>query len=1108
MASLTSTKFLSLIILNSILITGCGSGGSAPNDNVAVESDKQSKRSSTAVFSSAIESSPLCPRGGIEIHTGIDTNQNGLLDENEINNSQELCHADTSLILTSVDALELESECFFGGNRLRIGYDENENGTLENSEVIQSNLFCAQQQAFSLALLAFNNEPIEPGEECAAGGRKLSSGIDQNGNQVLDLDEVSDVEYLCDYDGPIRPYQYNDDCEYTSCDLIELGSPRVFVPEVNESAYITQVFDDGFGQVTLTADASLPSWLRLELSEFKTGYYYYSDGFYDIVAVATDIPAEAYGQTFASKVNVTDGQSAFDIEFSVKVIEPIRISLDESELEIIEPGNDENLVQFINVTFDKPLPKTLYTESSSSYNGISHYMLDVYFEENGEELGRSNSNVDFSVEWIGDSLFRGQTEGTIMLTIHDDHLPETTENYKIVVGSNSFSESKGVSFKPAQFSLRLVDDGDSVIAATLALDSESVNEASTAEDAEELGFTIRFDQPLPSDASIQLRLEPTDNAYFLGGEDLGFNDSCSANSYGSYYCYEYTTVSLYRGMTEYDGTVKIKPDALKEGNEEFSLSVKQNSISFIMADLEATFTIIDDDEAPAINFVDDKIESYYKESVINVPLKLSNPSIDDVELTFSSDVEGSLIEGTHFDFAVSMPMVFSGRADELYLPIIVYETEFEAGFLSTKIHVDAVSGVSNGTSISLELVLDKISPLYLSASTLNVPVTEGANVYGNYLSVSEDRYIYKVGQIRDGNIVGQEAIGDRDLFAAKFDTQGNLIWGRQFGTASWDNLSSSSVSAVKNDNGILVQSNVDFYLNEFGVITPLTDLVAGYALNVSDLQKDDEGNFFLLATKSYYSADGDLDGDGSTTDFIVAKYDSEWNQLWITEDFTDIEPAHSDFDFNTRYMRVTKSGIPYILGSVRYYDIDRSFNSLTSLGGDDLMLASFNKADGSTRSLQNFGSDLSDSAYYAHLQPKGQDQLLGFYRVSSGTVINGEIADSTMSARFDVDALGNVSQALYKSEGVSRRVDSLEVATNGNFFVLDTPPSLSNVRNYSILDEGFNLVSSVTETGYSSSHLGGYFGRTPVYLEEGAYLVTSNGHVTKLTSAIKTRLPD
>ncbi|MFV1872497.1 MAG: hypothetical protein ACMZ64_04095 [Oleiphilus sp.] len=1103
MPSLTSIKFTFLILFISLLLSACGSGGNSSNAKPPTNNDKNTF-SSTAVFTSNLQSSALCPSGGIEIHSGIDVNQNGLLDEDEINNTQELCHADSSQILTSVEVLELDSECLYGGNKLRIGYDEDSNGLLENSEVIQTNLFCAQQQTINLALLVYKSVFIEPGEMCSAGGRKISSGIDLNANQVLDLDEVSDVQYYCDYDGPIRPYEYSGACDNTSCDLIEAGSAKVIVPEVNESTYIGKVFDDGFGLVTLTADASLPSWLSVELSEFAKSYYY-NQGFYSIIAAATNIPSEAFGQTFDSKVNVTDGQRSFDIAFSIKVVEPIRISLDTTEFDVVEPSSDENAVHFIKVTFDKPLPNTLISESSSSYGGTTYYMLDVLFEEDGEEVNRSNDNSDFSVEWIGNSLFRGQTEGTIMLTIKDDHLPEDIENYTIVVGQNSYQASKGVVFKPERISLQLTDDGDLPIIGTLALDRESVNESTTSENPEELGFTINFDKPLPSDASLTLRLRPTDNSYALEGKDVGFNERCSVSSHYTYYCDDYMTISLLKGQSEYNGSIKVKPDVLKEGDEVFSLLVEQSSIGFIMAGLESSFTVIDDDQTPAINFVDKKVETYYTTSVINIPLKLTNPSIDDVALSFSVGEGGSLIEGTHFDFAVSFPMVFSGRADELYLPIIIYQSEFDADFLSTTIHVNAVEGAINGNSTSLELVLDKISSLYINASSLNIPVTQGAYLYGNHLVVSEDGYIYKLGEIRDGNVIGQDVVGDRDIFVAKFNTQGGLIWARQFGTTSWDSLSSSSVSSINNDNGILVRSNKDFYISEFGEVTPLSDLISGYVLNVSDLQKDSEGNIFLLATKGYYYDDGDLDRDGSTSDFIVAKYDSEWNQQWFTEDFTDIEPGHSDFDFNVRFLKVTKSGIPYILGNAYQSNIDRIFSSISGLGGDDLMLASFNTIDGSTRSLQNFGSDQNDSSSYVHFQPIEEDQLIGFYRVLAGAVVDGETVSSSGSVRVLVDSEGVLSQELYKFEGEDRFVESLVKGSNGYFFMIDVHPLSSNVKNYSILDKEFNQESSITESGYSSSGMASYFRHTPAYLEDGAYLVTNTDHVTKLTSTIKTR---
>ncbi|MFB6341928.1 hypothetical protein ACE1ET_09400 [Saccharicrinis sp. FJH62] len=50
----------------------------------------------------------------------------------------------------------------------------------------------------SNSLIDFKREPI--GENCSSGGYKVSSGIDLNGNNILDDDEILTVEYICNGD--------------------------------------------------------------------------------------------------------------------------------------------------------------------------------------------------------------------------------------------------------------------------------------------------------------------------------------------------------------------------------------------------------------------------------------------------------------------------------------------------------------------------------------------------------------------------------------------------------------------------------------------------------------------------------------------------------------------------------------------------------------------------------------------------------------------------------------------------------------------------------------------------------------------------------------------
>jgi|GEM_PF-449824 len=96
-----------------------------------------------------------CPNGGIQIQTGIDINGNGILDPSEVTNSQNVCNGATGAAgaigangkngLNSLVRLTPEpsgSNCATGGERIDIGVDTNNNGTLDTSEVSSTSYTC------------------------------------------------------------------------------------------------------------------------------------------------------------------------------------------------------------------------------------------------------------------------------------------------------------------------------------------------------------------------------------------------------------------------------------------------------------------------------------------------------------------------------------------------------------------------------------------------------------------------------------------------------------------------------------------------------------------------------------------------------------------------------------------------------------------------------------------------------------------------------------------------------------------------------------------------------------------------------------------------------
>ena len=82
-----------------------------------------------------------CPNGGIKITSGIDINENGILDKNEVQNTKYLCN---------------------------VGLN---------------------------SLIKYDNEPN--GNHCSCGGYKISSGMDLNFNNILDANEIQNSIYIC-----------------------------------------------------------------------------------------------------------------------------------------------------------------------------------------------------------------------------------------------------------------------------------------------------------------------------------------------------------------------------------------------------------------------------------------------------------------------------------------------------------------------------------------------------------------------------------------------------------------------------------------------------------------------------------------------------------------------------------------------------------------------------------------------------------------------------------------------------------------------------------------------------------------------------------------------
>jgi len=166
-----------------------------------------------------------CSHGGSRIESGIDLNNNGTLDSAEVTGVQYACNGapgtagsngangsagstgQTSLV--RIDPETAGANCAHGGARITTGLDANGNSVLDGGEVASTSFVCSGANGSNgsngsngtngsnglNSLMAIANEAA--GANCAFGGKKVTSGLDSNGNNVLDGGEVTRTDYLC-----------------------------------------------------------------------------------------------------------------------------------------------------------------------------------------------------------------------------------------------------------------------------------------------------------------------------------------------------------------------------------------------------------------------------------------------------------------------------------------------------------------------------------------------------------------------------------------------------------------------------------------------------------------------------------------------------------------------------------------------------------------------------------------------------------------------------------------------------------------------------------------------------------------------------------------------
>lgn len=187
------------------LVVALASGGAACGDEITTSGPSQ------FVDVRAEDAGDNCTRGGVGIATGTDANGNGTLDDAEVDDVQYVCDAtavgnggtdagsDAELV-AFMDLALGDAPCTGGGVAVLRGLDDDNDGVLDTDEVEQRTEVCS---ASGDAPHMTSTRVVPAGEDgCATGGIGVLEGVDADHSGTLDEGEIDETTVVCNGPAP------------------------------------------------------------------------------------------------------------------------------------------------------------------------------------------------------------------------------------------------------------------------------------------------------------------------------------------------------------------------------------------------------------------------------------------------------------------------------------------------------------------------------------------------------------------------------------------------------------------------------------------------------------------------------------------------------------------------------------------------------------------------------------------------------------------------------------------------------------------------------------------------------------------------------------------
>ncbi|NMO14462.1 hypothetical protein HPC49_06400 [Pyxidicoccus fallax] len=150
-----------------------------------------------------------CPQGGHAVLTGLDLDDDGVLDDDEVRTTTYSCFSARSSLRPEPPGLH----CAHGGQAVLTGLDLDDDGVLDDSEVTATDYVCAT----TVPNVLVRTRQVASGAQCTHGGVVSHAGVDLDGDQLLDDAEITREVYGCSEPAPVLTRVRDVATNYTVC---------------------------------------------------------------------------------------------------------------------------------------------------------------------------------------------------------------------------------------------------------------------------------------------------------------------------------------------------------------------------------------------------------------------------------------------------------------------------------------------------------------------------------------------------------------------------------------------------------------------------------------------------------------------------------------------------------------------------------------------------------------------------------------------------------------------------------------------------------------------------------------------------------------------------